>query len=170
MSLNHLSRQEIDSYVSGSQDEAFEDRVEQHLKACERCREEVAEYSLILTELNNIKVYEPTNNFSKAVINRLPDCYQQSEKPALEFFSIAAVLLLMVSALFFFLDDSTSLFASITGIISTLILSVQNIVNRVQAYQNMDVLVLFILYAGTFKMLDLLFGKRRVKKRLHHPG
>lgn len=71
----HLTDDELQSYLDG---DPLSDRewVENHLRVCDRCREELARYEQLYTELAKDEGHELSPDFSESVVSRV------GERPA----------------------------------------------------------------------------------------
>lgn len=68
----HLTDDELQSYLDG---DPLSDRewVEDHLRVCDRCREELARYEQLYMELAEDEGYELSPDFEDSVISGLPE-------------------------------------------------------------------------------------------------
>lgn len=165
MSLKHLSRQDIDIYVYGNQDDQWMDMARLHLKTCDQCRKKVTEHKSILSELDHMEDFEINSDFSQRIVKKLPDTYPQRDKPVLEIFSICAALLIIIGSFNLFVDKPVSIYVSLAKTASILAQTFIDIVKQIQISQKAEIFLLFIINAAIFKTLDISFSRFR-KKRL----
>ena len=90
MELRHLTDEEIQDYLDRNIPEG-DKYVQEHLRACERCRKALLEYQSLYLGLKKEQGFELPSNFPKKVISRLPE--EQTVKSRPKYFEFALIIL-----------------------------------------------------------------------------
>lgn len=169
MSLKHLSQKDIYNYIDENYQIKKNDDIKQHLIFCEKCRQKLNDYQLMISEIKKIKAYEPNNKFGNIVTANLPDTYTKKDKPLLEIFSLIIIFIpfgIVVGFLFHSNKFKFSSLGKMFDIISSLTYSIYNSLNSFRfIHDNIDVFGLFIFYMLVFSILNWFFIYGKPKKK-----
>jgi hypothetical protein len=90
MELRHITDEEIQDYLDGNIPEENK-YIQEHLKACERCRKALLEYQSLYLGLKKDQGFELPASFPKTVISKLPEEEIARSRP--KYFEFAFIIL-----------------------------------------------------------------------------
>lgn len=107
MSIIHLSDEQLQLYLDDGSNEKSS-FIEEHLRCCEQCRQQLAAYHSVIDELNT----EPENVFSPGFESIIIDKIQEKANKILKiknfFFHAAAIVFVMIISIYVFMSAPIS--------------------------------------------------------------
>ena len=98
----------MSDYIDANLNVKLRQEADEHINACPRCKEKLADMKSILSELNSLPCYETRSDFESKLMNRIAQSKEQKESRFIRMFQdysrpisvVAAVMLLVATSIF----------------------------------------------------------------------